>query len=155
MCWIYIKRKLNIFKSKPIDNHDMMEDSDCAYNIMTDNQINNKLYMRKSCHIQNHDILDSLSNDNINILTYKNVHMSEDDLNNSNVKYNKSKMYNINSNVRNSNVRNNNVRNNNVKNNNVRNLQLENNKSKMYNVNIDYPCNYNNYEWNNFKIDYI
>ena len=149
MCWVYIKRKLKFFKFKNSDNninHDMIEDSDCSYNLMRDNNINDndnekniRLYMRKSCHIQNHDILDSLSNDNINILTYKNLHMSEDDLNNHNVKYN-----NINNNVK---------YNNNVKN--VKNLQLENNKSKMYNINIDYPCNYNNYEWNNFKIDYI
>jgi len=77
--------------------------------------------MRKSCHIQNQGILDSLTNDNINILTYKNLHISEDDLND-----------------------------NNVKNNNVKNNNSKNTKSKMYNINIDYPCKYNN-----FKIDYI
>jgi hypothetical protein len=130
MCWVYIKRKLKFFKFKNTDiNHDMIEDSDCSYNLMRDNNINEKninLYMRKSYHVQNQDILDSLTNDNINILTYKNLHISEDDLNNNNVK-------------------NNNVKNNNVKNNN----------GKMYNINIDYPCNYNNYECNNFKIDYI
>ena len=131
MCWVYIKRKLKFFKSKNSNNinHDMIEDSDYSYNLMKDNDINkkkNKLYMQKSCHIQNQGILDSLTNDNINILTYKNLHISEDDLNDNNVK-------------------NNNVKNNNVKNNNV----------KMYNINIDYPYKNNNYECNNFKIDYI
>jgi hypothetical protein len=141
MCWVYIKRKLKFFKFKNNHtdiNHDMIEDSDCSYNLMRDNNImnDNNLYMRKTCHIKNQDILDSLTNDNINILTYKNLHMSEYDLNDNNVK-------------------NNNVKNNNGKNNNGKNNNVKNNKSKMYNINIDYPCNYNKYEWNNFKIDYI
>jgi hypothetical protein len=146
MCWVYIKRKLKFFKSKNSNNinHDMINDSDYSYNLMKDNDINkkkNKLYMRKSCHIQNQGILDSLTNDNINILTYKNLHISEDDLNDNNVK--------------NNNVKNNNVKNNNVKNNNVKNNNVKNNNVKMYNINIDYPYKNNNYECNNFKIDYI
>ena len=28
-------------------------------------------------------------------------------------------------------------------------------KYNINHINIDYPCNYSNYEWNNFKIDYI
>ena len=68
----------------------MIEDNDFSYNIMNDNN----LYMRKSCHIQDQDILDSLTNDNINILTYKNLHMSEDDLNDNNVKNNNGKKNN-------------------------------------------------------------
>ncbi len=89
MCWAYIKRKLKIFKFKN-SHHDMIEDNDFSYNIMNDNN----LYMRKSCHVQNQDILDSLTNDNINILTYKNLHMSEDDLNDNNVKKNNGKKNN-------------------------------------------------------------
>jgi len=94
MCWSYIKRKLKIFKFKNRHNdtnHDMIEDNDFSYNIMNDNN----LYMRKTCHIQNQDILDSLTNDNINILTYKNLHMSEDDLNDNNVKKNNNQWNNF------------------------------------------------------------
>ena len=92
MCWSYIKRKLKFlkFKNRHNDtNHDMIEDF--SYNIMNDNN----LYMRKTCNIQDQHISDSLTNDNINILTYKNLHMSEDDLNDNNVKKNNNQWNNF------------------------------------------------------------
>jgi hypothetical protein len=140
MCWSYIKNKFKLHV-KDTKNHNMIEQQDFRYQLMKDDY--NNLSTRKSCHISNLEKNTHYYNDKVNYKDYKNDKVNFKDY--KNYKHDKVDYKNDKVNFKD------------YKNYKHDKVDYKNDKVKynINHINIDYPCNYSNYEWNNFKIDYI